>query len=155
MTSTLIFLIFSLDLDSSTTLKPSLSCSNFSSTSLSFTQDFSNTLTLNFLTLFSHSKTTSIKWNYKLRNWILEFWTWELVLQWRLMSEAAKRVAIYNRESSRASGQVVGLVSPTWWPTGLLFLQIFPCFMIKWEWMVLGANSVETWPEWRWWWWWR
>ena len=59
-------------MDSTTTLKPSLSCSNFSSTVLSLTQDFSNTFTINFLTLLSHSKTTSTQrilnyeiWNYK------------------------------------------------------------------------------------------
>ena len=74
MTSTQFFLIFSLDLDNTTTLKPSLSCSNFSSTSLSLTQDFSNTFTLNFLTLFSHSKTTSTKriLNYEIWNWKFE-----------------------------------------------------------------------------------
>ena len=61
MSSTLILFNFSLDLDSTTTLKFYFSCSNFSSTSLSLCRDLSTTFTPKLLYTLSYSNTTSTK----------------------------------------------------------------------------------------------
>ena len=137
-TFTLIFFIFPLNFNSTSTLNLFHSFSNFDST-----------FTLLFLN-FPNSNNTSIKWISKLRNWEFEISNLDAGLWVCVRLRASRRSAIYRRHSSRPASQVVGLASPPWWPTGLLFHLIFLCFTLKQEWMAVGGNSVEKWPEWRW-----
>ena len=121
---------------------------------LSLTQDFSNTFTLNFLTLFSHSKTTSTKriFNYEIWNWKFELVKLDCsVSEW--VEQPGGEVFIRGRAPGQPAkwwgrpaphhGQMASPFS--WWSLASWLKKISTPLVL---------HSVEIWPEWlveRWW----